>query len=72
MINLIAQAFRPLKGSQDHWEIECSRAARQAMAGSEEQARQVLTRMARGVLRRYSSSFFIVTRFLPPGQACAS
>jgi phytoene synthase len=68
MINLIAPAFHSPRGAQAHWENECSRAAKQAMAGSEEQARLVLTRMARGVLRRYSSSFFIVTRFLPSAK----
>ncbi len=66
MFNLIAPGFRLLEGSQAHWEDDFTRATRQALAGTEEKALHVLTRMARGVLRRYSSSFFIVTRFLPP------
>ncbi|MBP9892224.1 MAG: phytoene/squalene synthase family protein [Planctomycetes bacterium] len=68
MIQLIAPTFRSLHWTQSHWEAENKRACKQALAGTEEQARQILTRMARGVLRRYSSSFFIVTRFLPPAK----
>lgn len=54
--------------SQARWESENKSACKRALTGTDEQARQVLTRMARGVLRRYSTSFFIVTRFLPPAK----
>src|SRR5215471_3916067 len=41
----------------------CARALR---ASSEEAAWEIIIRQARAVLRVYSTSFFIVTRFLPP------
>jgi phytoene synthase len=37
-------------------------------AASEAAAWQIITRQARKVLRAYSTSFFIVTRFLPPAK----
>jgi len=37
-------------------------------ASSEAEAWQIITRQARGVLRTYSTSFFLVTRFLPPAK----
>ncbi|HQR35887.1 MAG TPA: phytoene/squalene synthase family protein [Blastocatellia bacterium] len=41
---------------------------RALQAGSESEAWKIITRQARTVLRTYSTSFFIVTRFLPPGK----
>lgn len=68
MFQLLASHRASSHGTPEQWEAESSRAAQRALAGDEGQARQVLTRMARGVLRRYSSSFFMVTRFLPPAK----
>lgn len=68
MFRVISPHLRSFDLSQARWESENKRSCKQALAGTEEQARQVLTRMARGVLKRFSSSFFIVTRFLPPAK----
>src|SRR5262245_6670015 len=52
-------------------ESDCNRLERQTCAralraSSEDAAWEIIIRQARAVLRVYSTSFFIVTRFLPP------
>lgn len=55
--------------SMEKWNrIEEETRRRALLADSEGQAWEALTRQARMVLRTYSSSFFIVTRFLPPAK----
>ena len=55
--------------SRDRWnEIEQETRRRALAAGTEEGAWEVLTRQARAVLKTYSTSFFIVTRFLPAAK----
>jgi phytoene synthase len=57
--------------SEEHWDNLDRATARAAQnAGSERGAWEVIVRAARRVLRTYSTSFFIVTRFLPPAK-CA-
>jgi phytoene synthase len=57
--------------SQEYWDSLDRATARAAQnAGSERAAWEVIVRAARRVLRTYSTSFFIVTRFLPPAK-CA-
>lgn len=53
--------------SEEYWDrLDCA-TARAALSGaSEDAAWDVVVREARRVLRTYSTSFFIVTRFLPP------
>ena len=52
--------------SESDWElIERQTRARALRAGSEDAAWKIIVRQARAVLRAYSTSFFIVTRFLP-------
>src|SRR5262247_30820 len=53
--------------SESDWKrLERQTCARALRASSEEAAREIIIRQARAVLRAYSTSFFIVTRFLPP------
>jgi phytoene synthase len=53
--------------SQAQWaRLDDETRARALAAGTEEEAWAVLVRQARAVLKHYSTSFFIVTRFLPP------
>lgn len=53
--------------SEDAWrQIEQQTCRRALAAGSESAAWDIIVRQARAVLRTYSTSFFIVTRFLPP------
>jgi len=55
--------------SQQQWEqVESDTRARALAAGSDAQAWEVLVKQARTVLKTYSTSFFIVTRFLPPAK----
>jgi phytoene synthase len=55
--------------SQETWErIEQETRSCALAAASEEECWEVLTRQARAVMRTYSTSFFIVTRFLPPAK----
>jgi phytoene synthase len=55
--------------SQEEWErIERETRGRTLAAASEDERWEVLTRRARAVMRTYSTSFFIVTRFLPPAK----
>ncbi|NUO16462.1 MAG: phytoene/squalene synthase family protein [Planctomycetaceae bacterium] len=68
MFQLIAPQGASSNWTAERWEVENHRATQRALAGEEGQARKALTRLARGVLRRYSSSFFMVTRFLPPAK----
>jgi phytoene synthase len=57
--------------SEEYWDSLDRATARAAQnAGSEGAACEVIVRAARRVLRAYSTSFFIVTRFLPPAK-CA-
>jgi 15-cis-phytoene synthase len=53
--------------SESHWQkLERRTCARALSASSEDAAWEIIIRQARAVLRTYSTSFFIVTRFLPP------
>ncbi len=53
--------------SESDWNrLERQTCARALRANSEEAAWEIVIRQARAVLRVYSTSFFIVTRFLPP------
>ena len=58
--------------AQDVWSMEewasldARTRVRALAAGSEESAWRVLTKEARRVMRAYTTSFFIVSRFLPP------
>ena len=53
--------------SESDWKrLERQTCARALRASSEEAAWEIIIRQARAVLRAYSTSFFIVTRFLPP------
>ncbi len=55
--------------SREEWErIEQETSRRALAAASEDECWEVLTRQARAVMRTYSTSFFIVTRFLPPAK----
>ncbi len=55
--------------SQQQWrQVELETRARALAAGSDAQAWEVLVKQARTVLKTYSTSFFIVTRFLPPAK----
>lgn len=52
--------------SQSKWQqLEQETRRRALAANSEDEAWEILVRQARAVLRTYSTSFFIVTRFLP-------
>ncbi|MGH9928602.1 MAG: phytoene/squalene synthase family protein [Pyrinomonadaceae bacterium] len=52
--------------TQDHWRtIEIQTSALALKAAREEDAWAVIVRRARSVLRNYSTSFYLVTRFLP-------
>jgi 15-cis-phytoene synthase len=50
------------------WDALDSATAQEALRADESGAWRVVTRQARYVLRTYSTSFFIVTRFLPPAK----
>lgn len=53
--------------SQQQWlEVDHSARHKALVARDEDEQWAVLTRSARSVLKKYSTSFFIVTRFLPP------
>ena len=53
--------------SESDWRrLERRTYARALRANSEDAAWEIIIRQARAVLRAYSTSFFIVTRFLPP------
>lgn len=55
--------------SEAEWDRMEQQTRRLALkAGSDAEAWKIITRQARTVLRTYSTSFFIVTRFLPPGK----
>jgi phytoene synthase len=55
--------------SRDKWErLERETRARALAASTDEKAWGLLVRQARAVLRTYSTSFYIVTRFLPPAK----
>lgn len=55
--------------SQAKWaRIETETRDRALAAHTNEEAWEILVRPARSVLRNYSTSFFIVTRFLPPAK----
>ncbi|HEX4945725.1 MAG TPA: phytoene/squalene synthase family protein [Blastocatellia bacterium] len=57
----------PAPWSYDHWQqLEFATCRRALQAGSNSKAWEILSKEARSVLRSYSTSFFIVTRFLPP------
>ncbi len=51
------------------WEaLDLETRRRAVAAGSDDEAWEIVVRQARSVLRNYSTSFFIVTRFLPPDK----
>ena len=55
--------------SQERWNrLEDETRALVLQAETEEAARQIVTRRARAIMRVYTTSFFIVTRFLPPAK----
>jgi len=55
--------------SQERWrQVELETRQRALIAGSDAEAWEILIKQARGVLKTYSTSFFIVTRFLPPAK----
>lgn len=55
--------------SQAKWaELERDTRDRALAAPSEEEAWELIVKQARAVLKNYSTSFFIVTRFLPPAK----
>ena len=55
--------------NEQEWEFLSAIAAREALnAGSDARAARCVGRHARAVLRAYSTSFFVVTRFLPPAK----
>lgn len=55
--------------SEDYWVALDKRTRRQALAArSDAAAWEIINRQARHVLRSFSTSFFIVTRFLPPAK----
>lgn len=55
--------------SRSHWQhLEEAVGAKVARARSEAEAWRCVVRASRHVLRSFSSSFFLVTRFLPPGK----
>jgi 15-cis-phytoene synthase len=57
----------PLVWTQQEWEELDRRTRADALsAGSESGAWRIVARRSRSVLKTYSTSFFIVTRFLPP------
>src|SRR5215510_10225130 len=63
------QTSAPEIWSQAKWErVERETRERALAAPSDLKAWEVLVKQARLVLRTYSDSFFIVTRFLPPGK----
>lgn len=53
--------------SPEDWvQLETRMRSRALRAATDDAARDVIARQARGVLQTYSTSFFAVTRFLPP------
>ncbi len=53
----------------DYWQqLEADTCKRALQVKTDEEAWRVVVRRARKVLRSYSTSFFIVTRFLPPAK----
>jgi 15-cis-phytoene synthase len=53
----------------EYWEhLDAATRRRALAAGSDEAAWSVIVKEARGVLKAFSTSFFIVTRFLPPAK----
>lgn len=55
--------------SQDRWrQIESETRRRSLATGTDAEAWEVLVKQARAVLKTYSTSFFIVTRFLPTAK----
>src|SRR5262245_42008157 len=53
--------------SQAKWaQVEEETRTRALAAHTEEEAWEILVKQARSVLKHYSTSFFLVTRFLPP------
>jgi phytoene synthase len=63
------QTNEPRLWSQADWlRIDAQTRARALAAVGEEEAWEIIVKQARAVLRTYSTSFFIVTRFLPPAK----
>ena len=58
--------------SQQRWRTLEQETRRRALAAhSDAESWEVLVKQARLVLKTYSTSFFIVTRFLPPAKRAA-
>lgn len=59
----------PLVWSKQHWDAIDHQTRHQALAvGRHDEAWKVVSRQSRSVLKTFSTSFFIVTRFLPPAK----
>lgn len=55
--------------SEDYWaRLEQQTGSSSLAAPSESEAWEIIIKQARHILKSYSTSFFIVTRFLPPGK----
>lgn len=70
---LNANAHAPAKEQKvwsqaEWWRIEEQTRTRALAAATAEESWDVIIKQARAVLRSYSTSFFIVTRFLPPAK----
>jgi phytoene synthase len=69
MNKLSAQTNKEEVWSQDQWwQIELDTHRRALAANSDAEIWEILVRQSRAVLKKYSTSFFIVTRFLPPAK----
>lgn len=68
------QQLMNAKAANSYWSQERWRRLEEEMrglalqAGSEPAARQIIARRARAVMRAFTTSFFLVTRFLPPAK----
>jgi phytoene synthase len=63
---IISEPFKSRNWSEDRWKLIEHETLRLALqAKTEEAAWEIITHQARTVLRAYSTSFFMVTRFLP-------
>jgi 15-cis-phytoene synthase len=55
--------------TEQTWQVRDAVTRARALAAQDDAAaRHAIVRFSRGVLKRYSTSFFIVTRFLPPAK----
>lgn len=71
MSNSPSQTKTETVWSQEQWwQIEVDTHRRALATNSEAEIWEILVKQSRAVLKKYSTSFFIVTRFLPPAK-CA-